>query len=399
MRSVSTASNTPQQQAPASLDQVEIFRPGKRRAMNGQVYEITAADVVACAQAYDPALHEAPHVVGHPRTDDPAYGWVAGLQAVDGGASLVITQSSQVEPAFGELVTSGRYPKRSACFYPPDHEANPKPGVWYLKHVGWLGAQPPAVKGLRAVAAHAASNDGVVEFGEWEDQIEVGIFRRLREWFIARFGVEEADRVLPSYELDALQREALAPEPDDDEPSSPTTTGFAEGAPAVPNPTDQAAALTARAAELDAREASIKQREDAQASLVKSARTAAITQFAETIISEGRWLPADKARMVAFMEALPSEATVVEFAEGDPTKRTERSALEVFQEQARKAPKVVHFGEHAGAARTGDSTVDFADPQSIADAAVAYQAEQAKAGRDIGIDVAVAHITRNNKEQ
>ena len=44
MRSVSTASNTPQQQAPASLDQVEIFRPGKRRAMNGQVYEITAAD-------------------------------------------------------------------------------------------------------------------------------------------------------------------------------------------------------------------------------------------------------------------------------------------------------------------------------------------------------------------
>jgi hypothetical protein len=30
---------------------------------------------------------------------------------------------------------------------------------------------------------------------------------------------------------------------------------------------------------------------------------------------------------------------------------------------------------------------------------VAYQAEQAKAGRDIGIDVAVAHITRNNKEQ
>lgn len=59
----------------------------------------------------------------------------------------------------------------------------------------------------------------------------------------------------------------------------------------------------------------------------------------------------------------------------------------------------MHFGEHAGAARTGDSTVDFADPQSIADAAVAYQAEQAKAGRDIGIDVAVAHITRNNKEQ
>lgn len=394
---MSTASNTPQQQAaPASLDQVEIFKPGKRRAMNGQVYDITAADVVACAQAYDPALHEAPHVVGHPQNDDPAYGWVAGLQAVDGGKSLVITQSSQVEPAFSELVTSGRYPKRSAAFYPPDHEANPKPGVWYLKHVGWLGAQPPAVKGLRGVAAHAASNEGVVEFGEWTDQVEVGIFRRLREWLIARFGTEEADKVLPSYELDALQREALAPEPDDDDTSSTTSPGFAEGDRTVPNPTDQAAALTARAAELDAREASIKQREDAQAALVKSSRSAAITQFAETMIAEGRWLPADKGKWVAFMEALPAEAVVVEFAEGDATKKTERPALEVFQEHIRKAPKVVAFGEVAGNDRQA-AEVDMADPEAIRKAAVAFQEEQRTAGAEVSFELAVQHVVNQSK--
>lgn len=396
MRSVSTASNTKPLATPESLDQVEVFRPGRRRAMNGEVYEITAADVVALAEAYDPALHRAPHVVGHPQHDDPSYGWVESLQAVDGGKSLVITKSSQVEAAFGELVTTGRFPNRSVCFYPPDHEANPKPGVWYPKHVGWLGAMPPAVKGLKSVAAYSAADTGLVEFGEWTEEVQVGIFRRLREFLISRFSVEDADQVLPSWELDSLQRDALKPEAAEPDTTSLNTIGFAEGDPSVPNPNDQAA-LTARAAELDAREASIKQREEAQASLVKSARSAAIAQFAETMVSDGRWLPAEKSRWVAFMESLPEASKVVEFAEGDPTKqKTERPALEVFQEQMRKAPKVVAFGEVAGNERTA-AEVDMTDPHAISQAAVAFQEAQRAAGQEVSFELAVQHVATQSK--
>ncbi|HEY9105232.1 MAG TPA: hypothetical protein VIN58_01045 [Roseateles sp.] len=390
---MSTASN-PKPATPESLDQVEVFRPGKRRAINGEVYEITAADVVALAEAYDPALHRAPHVVGHPKSDNPAYGWVESLQAVDGGNSLVVTKSGQVDAAFAELVTSGRFPNRSIAFYPPQHEANPKPGVWYPKHIGWLGAAAPAVKGLKPVAAFAGSEAGLVEFGEWEDQLQVGIFRRLREWFIGRFGVEEADKVLPSYELDALQREALKPEPDDTRSLNPI--GFAEGDNPVPTPNDQAA-LDKRAAELDAREAAVQQRENAQATLVANARKAGIAAFAETMIAEGRWLPAEKGRWVAFMEALPAEAAVVEFAEGDPDKKSERPALEVFQEQMRKAPKVVAFGEHAGNERGGEA-VDMTKHTEIARAAVEFQEAEKKAGRTVEFEAAVQHIVNTHKD-
>jgi len=393
MRSVSTATNT-KPAAPESLDQVEVFRPGKRRAINGNVYDITAADVVALAEAYDPALHRAPHVVGHPKSDNPAYGWVESLQAVDGGNSLVITKSSQVDAAFGELVTSGRFPNRSIAFYPPDHEANPKPGVWYPKHIGWLGAAAPAVKGLKPVAAFAGDTEGLVEFGEWAEELQAGLWRRLRDWLIGERGMEVADRVLPTYEIDSLQREALKP---DTSTPSPNVIGYAEGDKHVPNPTDQAA-LDARAAELDAREAAVQQREAAQATLVASARKAGIAAFAETMIAEGRWLPAEKTRWVAFMEALPAEAAVVEFAEGDPAKeKTERPALEVFQEQMRKAPKVVAFGEHAGNERAGEP-VDMTKEGDIRKAAAEFQEAERKAGRTVEFEVAVQHIVNTNKD-
>jgi hypothetical protein len=393
MRSVSTASNTPLPAVPASLDQVEVFRPGKRRAINGEVYEITAADVVALAEAYDPALHRAPHVVGHPKSDNPAYGWVESLQAVDGGNSLVITKSSLVDAAFGELVTTGRFPNRSIAFYPPTHEANPKPGVWYPKHIGWLGAAAPAVKGLKPVAAFAAATEGLVEFGEWHEEVQAGMWRRLREWIVGRFGMEEADRVLPEYEINTIQREALKPSPEE---TPHSLTGFSEGAATVPTPTDQAA-LDTRKAELDAREAAIQQREAAQATLVANARKAGIASFAETMVAEGRWLPAEKGRWVAFMEALPAEAAVVEFAEGDPEKKAERPALEVFQEQMRKSPKVVAFGEHAGNERGGEP-VDMSKPEAISKAAAEFQEAERKAGRTVEFEAAVQHIVNTNKD-
>ena len=60
----------------------------------------------------------------------------------------------QVAPEFESLVKSGRFKKRSAAFYQDGS----------LRHVGWLGAVPPAVKGL----ADVAFQDGVeaIEFTE-----------------------------------------------------------------------------------------------------------------------------------------------------------------------------------------------------------------------------------------
>ncbi len=46
------------------------------------------------------------------------------------------------------LVRSGHYKKVSASFLLPGHPSNPSKTSLHLKHIGFLGATPPGVKGL-----------------------------------------------------------------------------------------------------------------------------------------------------------------------------------------------------------------------------------------------------------
>ncbi len=128
------------------MNPLEIFAAGTHIALSGQKFTFSAADLAATAAAYDPARHEAPLVIGHPELNEPAYGWVKVL-TVAGNALLA--EPDQVNPEFAELVNAGRYKKISAAFFAPTAPNNPRPGVYYLRHVGFLGAAAPAVKGLR----------------------------------------------------------------------------------------------------------------------------------------------------------------------------------------------------------------------------------------------------------
>lgn len=141
---------------------IQIFKPGRHTAMGGQVLSFSESDLQATVAAYDPAKHEAPLVVGHPRHDLPAYGWVQALGFSEGGLDAT---PAQVNTDFADMVAAGAFKKISASFYSPDAANNPVPGVYYLRHVGFLGAQAPAVKGLRQ-PSFADDETGVVTFGE-----------------------------------------------------------------------------------------------------------------------------------------------------------------------------------------------------------------------------------------
>ena len=101
---------------------IEIFRGGTHTDMRGTTLAFGESEIVDIAAAYDPALSEAPIVIGHPRTDAPAYGWVKSLSA---RGDRLYAEPDQVDAAFAELVESGRYKKVSACFYRPTAPANP----------------------------------------------------------------------------------------------------------------------------------------------------------------------------------------------------------------------------------------------------------------------------------
>ncbi|MEB0045576.1 MULTISPECIES: phage protease [unclassified Pseudomonas] len=181
---------------------LHIFKPGTHTAMSGVSFDFSESDLAATVRAYDPALHEAPMVIGHPQHDAPAAGWVKSLAATAQG---LIAEPQQVDAAFAEQVAKGSYKKISASFYHPDAANNPVPGVYYLRHVGFVGAQPPAVKGLRPIEL-ADGEEGVVEFGDYGHELNSDMWRRFREWLIGKFDKDTADQVAPSWAIDIHSR-------------------------------------------------------------------------------------------------------------------------------------------------------------------------------------------------
>lgn len=305
------------------LETIQAFKAGKHRAIDGRTYEFSEADVAAIAASYDPALQAAPIVLGHPKTNDPAWGWVKGL-AVEGGKLVATTE--RVDPAFAEGVDAGRYRYVSAAFYSPQDVANPKPGAWYLRHVGYLGAVAPAVKGLEPAFSSDASE--FVAFGAADGFWVKDLFRGFRDFIIEKFSLEEADRILPSYAIDNIER--------DEQPAA-----FAEGGaddaggdgsvaaatPAEPVIGDAGADdLAQREADLQVREADVAAREAAFAEHGRAEARAEDATFLDGLVTEGRLPPAQRDRVAAIFARLGGDETVA-FAEADADPRAELREL------------------------------------------------------------------------
>lgn len=140
---------------------INIFKSGRHTAMSGQALQFSDTDLHKSAIVYNPKVHAAPLVLGHPATDAPAYGQVLGLKAQ---GSLLYADVDASDELVG-LVRKGSYIRVSASFYSPQAPNNPTPGAYYLRHVGFLGATPPAVKGLEP-PSFAASRSGALCFSE-----------------------------------------------------------------------------------------------------------------------------------------------------------------------------------------------------------------------------------------
>ncbi len=130
-----------------TLKPIEIFKAGTHTNAAGKTVAMDEDDLQACADAFDPDDGPAPLVVGHPKNNAPAYGWVHSLECRD--RTLYATPGDDVDPDFADAVNAGRYNRVSSAFYAPGSANNPKKGTLYLKHVGFLGVEAPAVKGMR----------------------------------------------------------------------------------------------------------------------------------------------------------------------------------------------------------------------------------------------------------
>lgn len=340
------------------MNLIEIFKPGKHTAMSGVVIDFSESDLKATADAYDPGLYEAPLVVGHPKLDAPAYGWVKSLAY----SGTLNAGPDQVDPEFAEMVNAGRFKKVSASFFAPTSPDNPKPGVFYLRHVGFLGATPPAVKGLRS-ASFANSDEGVIEFSQDVDASVVSrLFRSLRELVIAKFGADEADRAIPDYMIESI-KPAQPSGPMYAAPHQETQTMTPEQ---IKKLQDDNAALLAQIDANKKKDVEFAERESRIKEQETKTKRADVAAFVDNLVDKkGSVLPLDRAPLVEFMSGLDAES-VIEFSEAkDGATRKTRSAI-WLREFLGRLPKQVDYAEHTKPGTDSDKVVSFAAPHGYA---------------------------------
>jgi len=350
------------------MTRFEIFKPGTHTAMSGAEICFTEADLIASAAAYDPRLHEAPLVIGHPADNAPAWGWTQALSFAD---SRLMAEADQIDVAFAEAVNDGKYKKRSASFYPPDHAANPVPGVYYLRHIGFLGAQPPAVKGLKDV--NFAEEDGLLVFAEMEEQQTKQEAKTMAVKDRASFCGDCGENVcIPCCPVDAI---TMTPEKGAVIDAAKCTVCYKciDACRMMCDPVYgmQVANYSEQIKGQLTQIATLTGERDTAARTLTDIRTtqrrAELDAFCESEEMRSKISPAMKPAVIGLMMKLDG-AEPVEFGEGDA--KVMKSPLEIYQGELKASPDVVQFGEFAtkknaggkgGHGGHGKGTADFGE--------------------------------------
>lgn len=135
---------------------IEVLKAGTFTAKSGKPVSFTEADLDAIATGYDPAKAPAPLVFGHPEDSDPAFGWAEEFKRK---GDILMARFKDVPEAVKTLVKNGHYKKVSISL------AADKTTV---RHVGLLGAVPPAVPGLADVK-FSAGESLIIEMSSKEE--------------------------------------------------------------------------------------------------------------------------------------------------------------------------------------------------------------------------------------
>lgn len=322
---------------------LHIFRAGKHVSNDGRSLTFSDADLSAIASSYSPGVHEAPLVVGHPQDNAPAYGWVESLRVAQGSLFAVPTQ---VDPAFAELVASGRFKKISASFYHADSPLNPKPGAYYLRHIGFLGAMPPAIKGLGSAQFSGSSVDVV--------EVELS----------------------PSFQEQPKMDESIPGGPQAQTPSKETEEKLSA----------REAQLAEREKAIADREAELAQREKEVAEREEKEREEEAESFSETLVKAGKVLPRDKAPIAALLSTLKPDATL-SFSDSDGKSKKTLPTAQWLKSFLERQPKQIEYGEVAPSSTKPPA--DSSNADALAKRAREIHDAETAAGRTISYAEAV----------
>lgn len=329
------------------IKRMEIFKTGRHVDSKGNPFEATTDVLDSIAANFNADSYKPPAVVGHPKLDDPRYGDM--LSVYREGNKLYADVG--LIPEFHELVKKGMYPDRSVRL------GKTADGGWTVKHIGFLGATPPAVKGLAPIQF---SGEGAeVDFCDYQMSSIGSIFQRLRDYFIETLGLDKADNLIRQYEIDDLKQQPM----DDAQPmpafSNQNTTGGVTVGKTVEELERELETVKKQNADFATKEA--QRDKEFAATQAENKRLKAegmkadFSAFCDSMPEQ--ITPAMKPAIMDFMEIL-SGAEEFEFAEGaeGEGKRVKAQPVERFKALLKGLPKQVDFSETATKGKATDKT-------------------------------------------
>lgn len=323
-----------------------VFRAGKHTDSSGNTRTWTTADLDRIVSSFNPAYHEPPLVIGHPSDNAPAFGWVAGIKRQGDGLYL---KYKDVAAEFKDWASKKLFKKKSIAVYPDGS----------LRHIGYLGGMPPAIKGLPDFAFNDGDKGTAItyEYSDWRMSTLGQIIMRLRDHLVETLGADKADNIIKGWEVQDL----LTPPPEPEQSNSLYNEPEEEGM--KPEEVQKMVADGVAAGLQTFGEAmgkTIKGLEDQVTGLQKQLTTerdgrlrAEFHDFLMTPAMQQRVAEGSREATINQMMTLASAAPV-EFGEGDA--KTTKPALDVYKQQLQALPTVVQFGEHATKDKAGHIT-------------------------------------------
>ncbi len=277
---------------------IEILKTGTFTDAHGTKVTFTDRDLRTIAERHGPDWYEAPIVLGHPKDNHPAFGWVDQLK-VSGGRLLA--KFRDVDARFARWFRSGRFRKKSVRVL-KDAKG------WFLAHVGYLGAMLPAVPGMA---------DGSPDFSFPVPQTGTGLSYDGPSGtaFDFEFGGAAPDDIpdTQEHEMTEAEKQKLIQEAKD--------AAAAEFSKQLKAKDDELADLKKKQQENEqrlAKEAADRARADAK-------------DFSESLVKDGKLLPKFSPVLTELIAGL-ADTDTIELSKGDGAKETlpRRSAFKSF---------------------------------------------------------------------
>lgn len=281
----------------------EIFKIGEHTDASGKKRFWTENDLEQIVSNFSNSNPDVPICIGHPKQSAPAYGWVNSLKKV---GEKLCCDYKQVQNEFKNAVNNGLFKTRSVSI---------DPNTMTLRHIAFLGAQAPAIKGMEEFCFSECQDEEIIEFSAEDFKFEViaDTLARLRDLLIDKFDLETADKAVSKWSIEDIKKVV--------EMDKPEALAYAENLENLERNNEVTKIEESNfAQEILAKDSKIADLEKELQKAQFEKKQKEINDFCEDAVSKGNILPAHKEKVVNILQSCSD--VQMNFSEGEEKPQT-----------------------------------------------------------------------------